>query len=116
MTNDLRKAGVNVKEVLPKEGVTGWSDSWMLSKTAKHPICAYKYMNYVTSPQTQAKVVDVTGYSPANTKTCGVVGAQRCADLHITDNKYYDAIKYWQTPVRPTNYRQWTDAWATVKG
>ena len=41
---------MNVKEVLPKEGVTGWSDSWMLSKKAKHPICAYKYMNYVTRP------------------------------------------------------------------
>ena len=51
MTNDLKKAGLNVKEVLPKEGVTGWSDSWMLSKKAKHPICAYKYMNYVTSPE-----------------------------------------------------------------
>ena len=116
MTNDLRKAGMNVKEVLPKEGVTGWSDSWMLSKNAKHPICAYKYMNYVTSPATQAKVADVTGYSPANTKTCSVVGAARCKDLHITDAHYYDTIKYWQTPVHPTNYRQWTDAWATVKG
>jgi len=116
MTNDLRKAGMNVGEVLPKEGVTGWSDSWMLSKNAKHPICAYKYMNYMTSPETQAKVADVTGYSPANTKTCAVVGAQRCKDLHITDTKYYDSIKYWQTPVKPTNYQQWTDAWATVKG
>ncbi|HEX4623316.1 MAG TPA: ABC transporter substrate-binding protein, partial [Solirubrobacteraceae bacterium] len=93
MTNDLKKAGMNVKEVLPKEGVTGWSDSWMLSKNAKHPICAYKYMNYVTSPATQAKVADVTGYSPANTKTCAVVGATRCNDLHITDAKYYDTIK-----------------------
>ena len=27
MTNDLKKAGMNVAEVLPKEGVTGWSDS-----------------------------------------------------------------------------------------
>jgi putative spermidine/putrescine transport system substrate-binding protein len=116
MTNDLKKAGMNVKEVLPKEGVTGWSDSWMLSKNAKHPICAYKWMNYVTSPPVQAKVVNVTGYSPANTKTCAVVGAQACKDLHITDNHYYDSIKYWQTPVQPTNYRQWTDAWATVKG
>ena len=70
MTNDLRKAGMNVKEVIPKEGVTGWSDSWMLSKKAKHPICAYKYMNYVTQPDMQVKVVDVTGYSPANLKTC----------------------------------------------
>jgi putative spermidine/putrescine transport system substrate-binding protein len=116
MTNDLKKAGMNVAEVLPKEGVTGWSDSWMLSKNAKNPICAYKYMNYLTSPQTQAKVADVTAYSPANLKTCEVVGAQRCKDLHIRDTNYYDAIKYWQTPVSPTNYRQWTDAWATVKG
>jgi putative spermidine/putrescine transport system substrate-binding protein len=116
MTNDLKKAGVNVKEVIPKEGVTGWSDSWMLSKKAKHPICAYKYMNYVTTPKVQAKVADVTGYSPANLKTCEVVGEQRCKDLHITDTKYYDSIKYWETPVAPTNYKQWTDAWAEVQG
>ena len=107
---------MNVKEVLPKEGVTGWSDSWMLSKKAKHPICAYKYMNYVTTPDVQAKVADVTGYSPANLKTCEVVGAQRCKDLHIRDTKYYDTIKYWETPIAPTNYRQWTDAWAEVRG
>jgi putative spermidine/putrescine transport system substrate-binding protein len=116
MTNDLRKAGMNVKEVIPKEGVTGWSDSWMLSKNAKHPICAYKYMNYTTQPDVQAKVVDVTGYSPANLKTCEVVGEQRCKDLHIRDTKYYETIKYWQTPIEPTNYRQWTDAWAEVRG
>ena len=54
MTNDLKKAGMNVKEVIPKEGVTGWSDSWMLSKKAKHPICAYKYMNYISTPEIQA--------------------------------------------------------------
>jgi putative spermidine/putrescine transport system substrate-binding protein len=116
MTNDLKKSGMNVGEVLPKEGVTGWSDSWMLSNKAKHPICAYKWMNYVTSPQTQAKVADVTAYSPANQKTCEVVGAQRCKDLHIRDAKYYETIKYWETPVSPTNYRQWSDAWAEVRG
>jgi putative spermidine/putrescine transport system substrate-binding protein len=116
MTNDLKKSGMNVGEVLPKEGVTGWSDSWMLSNKAKHPICAYKWMNYVTSPQTQAKVADVTAYSPANQKTCEVVGAQRCKDLHIRDAKYYETIKYWETPVAPTNYRQWSDAWAEVRG
>jgi spermidine/putrescine-binding protein len=58
----------------------------MLSKNAKHPICAYKYMNYVTSPATQAGR-GRDRYSPANTKTCAVVGATRCNDLHITDAK-----------------------------
>jgi putative spermidine/putrescine transport system substrate-binding protein len=116
MTTQLKKSGMNVKEVLPKEGVTGWSDSWMLSNKAKHPICAYKYMNYVTNPEVQEKVADVTAYSPANLKTCEVVGEQKCKELHIRDTKYYDTIKYWATPVEPTNYRQWTDAWAEVRG
>jgi putative spermidine/putrescine transport system substrate-binding protein len=116
MTNDLKKAGLNVKEVLPKEGVTGWSDSWMLAKKAKHPICAYKYMNYLTTPEVQAKLADVTAYSPANLKTCEVVGEQRCKDLHIRDTNYYDTIKFWATPIEPTNYSEWTDAWAEVTG
>jgi len=116
MTNDLKKAGLNVKEVLPKEGVTGWSDAWMLSKNAKHPICAYKYMNYVTQPDVQAKVADVTAYSPANLKTCEVVGAERCKELHIRDTHYYDTIKYWKTPISPTNYRQWSDTFNQVLG
>jgi putative spermidine/putrescine transport system substrate-binding protein len=116
MTNDLKKAGMNVKEVIPKEGVTGWSDSWMISKEAKNPICAYKFMNYMTTPEVQAKVADVTGYSPANLKTCEVVGEQRCKDLHVRDTNYYDSIKYWSTPVEPTNYKQWSDAWAQVQG
>jgi putative spermidine/putrescine transport system substrate-binding protein len=116
MTNDLKKAGLNVAEVLPKEGVTGWSDSLMISAKAKHPICAYKWMNYVTSPKVQQKVVAVTNYSPANQKTCELVGPKQCKDLHIRDQKYYSTIKYWETPIAPTNYRQWTDAWAEVKG
>jgi putative spermidine/putrescine transport system substrate-binding protein len=116
MTNDLRKAGMNVGEVLPKEGVTGWSDSLMISAKAKHPICAYKWLNYVTSPEVQKKVADVTTYSPANQKTCEIVGPKSCKELHIRDQKYYSTIKYWQTPIQPTNYRQWSDAWAEVRG
>jgi putative spermidine/putrescine transport system substrate-binding protein len=116
MTVDLKKAGLNVKEVIPKEGVTGWSDSWMLSNKARHPICAYKYMNYVTRPDIQVKVADVTGYSPANTKSCTNLGPTRCKELHVTDQKYYNTIKYWETPTSPTNYRQWTDTFNEVLG
>jgi putative spermidine/putrescine transport system substrate-binding protein len=116
MTVALKQAGMNVKEVIPKEGVTGWSDSWMLSNKARHPICAYKYMNYITRPDIQVKVADVTGYSPPNKKACPLLGAQRCKELHVTDQHYYNTIKYWETPTRPTNYRQWTDAWAEVRG
>ena len=45
-----------------------------------------------------------------------VVGPAQCKALHIRDQTYYDTIKYWQTPIAPTNYRQWSDAWAEVRG
>src|SRR5690242_324503 len=34
---------VKVGTTVPKEGATGWSDTWMISATAKHPNCAYKW-------------------------------------------------------------------------
>ena len=36
---------------LPKEGATGWSDTWMISSKAKHPNCMYKWMNFIVSPR-----------------------------------------------------------------
>ena len=35
--------------VLPKEGSTAWSDTWMISSKAKHPNCMYMWMNYITA-------------------------------------------------------------------
>jgi putative spermidine/putrescine transport system substrate-binding protein len=31
---------VPVRDLIPKEGATGWLDTWMISKKAKHPQCA----------------------------------------------------------------------------
>ena len=62
------------------------------------------------------KVVDVTGYSPANQKTCELLGAAAVRAPARHDTHYYDSIKYWQTPVSPTNQQQWVDAWSEVTG
>ena len=43
-----------VKEIIPKEGATGWLDTWMLSAKAKHPNCAYAWYTYISSPKVQA--------------------------------------------------------------
>ena len=40
---------VPVEVVKPKEGATGWSDTWMISSKAKHPNCMYKWMDYIIS-------------------------------------------------------------------
>ena len=40
-----------VEAILPTEGATGWSDTWMVAAKAKHPNCAYMWMNYIVSPR-----------------------------------------------------------------
>ena len=56
----------SVQTVLPKEGATAWSDTWMISSKAKHPNCMYLWMNYITSPSVQAQVAEYFGEAPAN--------------------------------------------------
>ncbi len=48
--NTLTGAKVPIKSTLPKEGTTGWSDTWMISSKAKNPNCMYMWMDYIISP------------------------------------------------------------------
>ena len=50
ITNLVEADGTKVKAVVPKEGSTGWSDTWMISSKAKHPNCMYMWMDYIISP------------------------------------------------------------------
>ena len=59
--------------VIPKEGVTGWPDTWMLSSKAKHPNCAYKWMQYITQPKPQAQQAIYFGETPVNKKACAIM-------------------------------------------
>ena len=61
---------VQVNTVLPKEGATGWSDTWMISSKAAHPNCMYKWMDWITSPEINAQVAEYFGEAPAQTKAC----------------------------------------------
>ena len=113
MTVQLRAAHVPVAETIPREGATGWADTWMLSIHSSHVACAYAWMNYVISPAVQQKVVAVTDYSPANIKTAQLLGPKLAAALHITDMHYFSSLKFWQTP---PNYPTWQKIWNEVKG
>lgn len=49
---------------LPERGVTGWADTTMLHAQAKHPMCAYKWMNWSLTPKVQGDLAAWFG-SPA---------------------------------------------------
>ncbi len=71
-----------VKAILPTEGATGWSDTWMISSKAKHPNCAYAWMSYITEPKPQSEVAQYFGEAPANGQACKLTGAEFCKAYH----------------------------------
>jgi putative spermidine/putrescine transport system substrate-binding protein len=112
--------------VLPKEGATGWSDTWMVGAKSKHKTCAYKWMNYVTSAKTQAQVAEYFGEAPANPKACALTEDKKfCDTYHAKDAAYANKIQYWTTPiskcldgrtnVKCVDYSQWTKAFTDIK-
>ncbi|WP_109992741.1 ABC transporter substrate-binding protein [Salinisphaera sp. LB1] len=128
MTNALQKDGVPVADTIPKEGATGWSDTWMLSAHAKHPNCAYKWMQYVSTPKVQAEQAIYFGETPANKQACSAMDKIQdgaCHKFHLdAPSSYFDQIYFWKTPRTQcadgqrdcTSYRDWQRAWQRVKG
>jgi putative spermidine/putrescine transport system substrate-binding protein len=127
IANMLESDGkVKIATVLPKEGSTGWSDTWMISSKAAHPNCMYKWMDYITSPKVNAQVAEYFGEAPAQTKACEFTSDKNfCATFHATDEDYAKQISYWTTPQKQcvdgsgdncTAYNEWVDKWQQIKG
>jgi putative spermidine/putrescine transport system substrate-binding protein len=119
-------AKTKVETVLPKEGATGWSDTWMISSKAKHPNCMYEWMNYIVSPEVNAQVAEYFGEAPAQTLACQHTSDRAfCDTYHALDAAYAAKIHYWTTPQKQcvdnsgkddcTDYSQWVDRWQQIK-
>jgi putative spermidine/putrescine transport system substrate-binding protein len=126
IANLLSGDKVPVKTVLPMEGSTGWSDTWMIASKAQHPNCAYKWMNWIISPKVNAEVAEWFGEAPANQKACGqTVNKDHCKIFHAGDVPYYDRVSFWTTPRSACgdsrgntckDYSAWVQAWTEIKG
>lgn len=124
--NLLQAAHVPVKAVKPKEGTTGWSDTWMIYSKAKHPNCMYLWMNYIISPSAQAKVAESFGEAPVNPKACALTkDKQHCAKFHATDEAWWKDVYYWTTPTKNCGdsrgdvcktQADWKAAWTEIRG
>jgi len=126
--NTLKSEHVLVAVVLPKEGATGWADTWMMYSHAKHPNCMLKWMAYATTPVVQGKTAYTFGSAPANPKACAYLDKQSpgyCTAYHVTDPAYFSQIKFWKTPLQDcgdsrgntcTDYSEWTQKWTDIKG
>jgi putative spermidine/putrescine transport system substrate-binding protein len=126
IANLLTASKVPVGTALPKEGSTGWSDTWMISSKAAHPNCMYLFMNHIISPEANAKVAEYFGEAPANSKSCALTADKdHCKIFHADDEAYFAKVAYWTTPVKECgdtrgavckDYSDWVTAWTAIKG
>jgi putative spermidine/putrescine transport system substrate-binding protein len=127
-TSALIAAGAKVAETIPKEGATGWADSWLLATNAPDPNCAYKWMAWVTTPQVQAEDAVSYGETPGNKLACPLMNKIQkgsCAALHANaPASYFNSLKFWKTPLATCDngkndcvpYQDWNTAWTQIIG
>jgi putative spermidine/putrescine transport system substrate-binding protein len=129
------KADAPVAAVIPKEGVTGWADTWMISANAPHPNCMLKWMDYTLQPDVQAQVGLWYGAAGSNTKSCDLIakgygkgGAQIVNTVEYSfcgNADFLNSIYLWKTPTADCgdsrgetceDYSVWQQKWTEITG
>ncbi|GAA3445837.1 ABC transporter substrate-binding protein [Planomonospora venezuelensis] len=127
IANVAKADGAPVEVTLPKEGSTGWSDTWMVAAKAENPNCAYKWLDWIISPKANAQVAEYFGEAPSNSGSCELTAdPKHCETFHATDEDYFSKVWYWTTPIAQCldgrtdvtckDYAEWTRAWTEIKG
>ena len=111
----LRKAGRHIVDVVPKEGRSAYSDSWMIARGAGSNPCVYPWLSWVSSAKAQALAHAVTGFGYSNAKMpaqLAPVDRQRYEQLGMTDPDVLKTLDWWQLVRRRAKY---LEIWNQVK-
>lgn len=113
--NALQAMNASVGAVIPDEGATGWADTMMLHSAAKHPNCAYKWMEWALDPKVQGDVAASFGSVPAVPAACSdnpLLGVDGCSRNGLES---FERIYFWRTPGlgcgkgKCVPYSRWTE-------
>ncbi|MFC3060706.1 ABC transporter substrate-binding protein [Paenirhodobacter populi] len=121
--NLLKADGAPVGSTIPQEGATGWADTLMLHAEAKHPTCAYLFMEHALSSNLQSDLSLWFGAVPSVPSACtdgsGMQTAEGCAENGLQD---FDKIWFWRTPTSACEaggcvpYHRWVSDYIAVMG
>ena len=112
-----------IASTIPVEGATGWADTTMLASKAKHPNCAYKWIEHSLSPVVQGDVAAWFGSVPVVPKACTtskLLGAEGCKTNGFNN---FAKISFWKTPTASCKsqgkcvpYTRWVSDYIAIMG
>ncbi len=100
----------------------------MIYSKAAHPNCMYLWMNYIISPEANAKVAEYFGEAPSNAKACDLTTDQEhCDDVPRKRRGVLDGQRLLlgyapgglrRRPRRGLQrpHEDWRAAWTEIKG
>jgi putative spermidine/putrescine transport system substrate-binding protein len=122
--NILKSKSRPIATTVPTEGATGWADTTMLHAEAKHPNCAYLWLEHSLSPKLQGDLAAWFGSVPAVPAACK--GNKLLGDDGCKRQGYeaFDRISFWKTPTTQcasqgnqcVPYHRWVTDYIAVLG
>ena len=104
----LKKKGVPVEMVVPKEGVVAFEQSFNILKHAPSKEAAYQYLDFILGPQVQEMMAREFFTSPSNMKS--KVPAELQADIPVNGANMSSIVQFDWTKVNP-QLQAITDRW-----
>jgi putative spermidine/putrescine transport system substrate-binding protein len=112
-----------IASTVPSEGATGWADTTLMHSEARHPNCAYAWLEWSLNPKVQGDLAAWFGSVPSVPAACDaseLLGAEGCKTNGFEN---FDRIWFWRTPEAACKqgecvpYSRWaTDYVAIVDG
>lgn len=109
------KNGINIKVLMPKEGVALWFDSFAIPKDAKNVDNALRYINWTLDPKIAARNGDYVTYPPASEPAKALMDKKYADDPSIFPPEEIIDKSFVMLPKSPQIRRLYTRYWQRIK-
>jgi putative spermidine/putrescine transport system substrate-binding protein len=122
MVNALIAEKQPVASTIPAEGSTGWADTTMLHAEAKHPNCAYKWMEHSLNPEVQISLSEWFGSAPVVPDACQGKPPKGTDACKVNGFDRFEQVHFWRTPTGTCKqgtcvpYNRWVNDYVAIMG
>jgi len=113
LASEMKKEGLPIEYIIPKEGAIGWVDSWAIVKDTENKELAEKFIDFMISKEWQEYLAKNLGLAPSNMET-----VQSLDEEFIKENNFDEETLnklHFITYHTDDEKKAWNEMWQEVK-